>query len=52
MDKEALENWRRIRAHMESVGSTDNHFYKRAVKITEGMPDPFKDQWPPSNPMK
>nr|BAR34283.1 hypothetical protein [uncultured Mediterranean phage uvMED] len=42
MDEQTLENWRRIRAHLQKVGSTDNHFYRRAVAITDGKPDPFK----------
>lgn len=43
MDDQTLENWRRIRNHLLEVGCTDNHFYKRAVAITNGQPDPFKN---------
>ena len=32
MSKEELENWQRIKDHME-IGKTDNHFYLRAVAI-------------------
>ena len=27
MKKEELDNWQRIKDHMEEIGSTDNHFY-------------------------
>jgi hypothetical protein len=41
MDKNTLENWRKIRDHLERVGQTDNHYYKRAIAILGGKPDPF-----------
>ena len=44
MDKYARENWQKIKDHLESVGATDNHYYKRAVKITRGGRDPFDDR--------
>lgn len=41
MDRDTLENWRKIRDHFERIGSTDNHYYRRAVAILAGRPDPF-----------
>ena len=41
MDRDTLENWRKIRDHLERVGKTDNHYYRRAVAIINGRPDPF-----------
>ena len=29
MDRDTLENWRKIRDHMERVGQTNNHYYKQ-----------------------
>jgi hypothetical protein len=43
MDRDTLENWRKIRDHMERVGQTDNHYYKRALAILAGGRDPFDD---------
>ena len=44
MDKYARENWQKIKDHLESVGATNNHYYRRAVKITRGGQDPFDDR--------
>lgn len=41
MDQETRENWRRIRDHLEAAGKTDNHYYRRALAILAGRPDPF-----------
>jgi hypothetical protein len=41
MDRDTLENWRKIRDHLERVGQTENHYYRRALAILAGMPDPF-----------
>jgi len=41
MDPDTRENWRKIRDHLEAVGKTDNHYYRRAVAILQGGPDPF-----------
>lgn len=41
MDPDTLNNWRKIRDHMERVGKTDNHYYRRAIAILAGKPDPF-----------
>jgi len=41
MDRVTLENWRKIRDHLERVGQTENHYYRRALAILAGRPDPF-----------
>ena len=41
MDPDTRENWRKIRDHLEAVGKTDNHYYRRAVAILQGKSDPF-----------
>lgn len=41
MDRQTRENWRRIRDTLEAAGKTDNHYYRRALAILRGMPDPF-----------
>ena len=41
MDRETLENWRRIKDALEAAGKTDNHYYRRALAILAGRPDPF-----------
>ena len=41
MDKTERENWQRIKEVMEEKGTTDNMFYKRAVAICNGEPDPL-----------
>ena len=41
MDPDTLANWRKIRDHLERVGATDNHYYRRALAIINGRPDPF-----------
>ena len=42
MSKEELENWQKIKDHMESIGKTDNHYYKRACAILSGKEDPIE----------
>lgn len=41
MDKYEMDNWKRIKAHMEKIEATDNYFYKRAYAIVSGKPDPL-----------
>ncbi len=41
MDPQTRENWRKIKAALEAAGKTDNHYYRRAVVILQGRPDPF-----------
>lgn len=42
MDAQTRESWRRVKEHLERVGKTNNQYYKRAVAIVSGMPDPFE----------
>ena len=42
MDPEVLENWAKIKAHLEAVGKTDCAFYRRACRILSGHPDPLE----------
>lgn len=41
MDAQTRENWRRIKDVLEAAGKTDNHYYRRALAILAGRPDPF-----------
>jgi len=41
MDNETKENWIKIQSHLESVGQTDNMYYRRAVAINKGSDDPL-----------
>ena len=42
MDKTELENWERVKVALEAAGKTDCMYYKRAVAICDGKPDPLK----------
>ena len=42
MDKQELENWKRIKEALEQADKKDSFFYKRAVDILDGKPDPLK----------
>ena len=42
MDNKELENWQRVKNALEKAGKTDTFYYKRAVAILEGKPDPLK----------
>lgn len=41
MDSQTRDNWRRIKDALEAAGKTENHYYRRALAILAGMPDPF-----------
>ena len=41
MSKEELENWEKVKTALEDAGKTDCMFYKRAVAICDGKPDPM-----------
>ena len=41
MDKQEKDNWKKVKDKLEETGKTDNWFYKRAVAITAGQPDPL-----------
>ena len=42
MDEQELENWQRVKEALEAAGKTDSFYYKRAVAICDGKPDPLK----------
>ena len=42
MDKEELDNWQRIKDALEEADKTDTWYYKRAVAICSGKPDPLE----------
>ena len=42
MDNQELENWKRIKEALEKADKQDSFFYKRAVDILDGKPDPLK----------
>ena len=42
MDEQTLENWQKVKAALEAAGKTDSFFYKRAVAICNGEPDPLR----------
>lgn len=41
MDKQELENWKKVEKALEAAGKTDSMFYKRAKAIDEGKDDPL-----------
>jgi hypothetical protein len=41
LDDQTLANWRKIKETFEASGNTDNMFYKRALVILKGQPDPL-----------
>ena len=42
MSKEELKNWQKVKDTLKEADKTDSFFYKRAVVILEGKPDPLK----------
>ena len=42
MDKHELDNWKKVKEALEKADKTDCYFYKRAVAIIEGKPDPLQ----------
>lgn len=42
MNRRTLENWQRVKEALEKAGKTDCFYYKRAVAILCGKPDPLK----------
>ena len=41
-----LDNWVRIKRSLEQAGKTDTFFYRRAVAILRGRPDPLTNTSP------
>tara|TARA_R110002012_G_scaffold47101_1_gene123732 strand:- start:92 stop:220 length:129 start_codon:yes stop_codon:yes gene_type:complete len=42
MDKQEIENWKKVKEALEEADKTDCMFYKRAVAIVKGKPDPLE----------
>ena len=42
MDRRTVENWQKVKEALEKANKTDSLFYKRAVAIVAGKPDPLK----------
>ena len=42
MDEQELANWQRVKEALEKAGKTDSMYYKRALAIIEGRPDPLE----------
>ncbi len=40
MDPDTLDNWRKIKAHLEMKGAIKNDYYRRACAILRGQKDP------------
>lgn len=38
---QTLDNWVRIKRALEKAGKTDSFFYRRAITILRGRPDPL-----------
>ena len=41
MEQAELDNWKRVKEALEKANKKDSYFYKRAVAICEGRPDPL-----------
>ena len=42
MDKQEIENWKKVKEALEEADKTDSMFYKRAVAIIAGKKDPLE----------
>jgi hypothetical protein len=42
MSETERENWEKVKVALEEAGKTDCYFYKRAIAICKGEPDPLK----------
>ena len=40
MDPQTRDNWRKVKEALEKAGKTDNWYYRRAIAILAGKPDP------------
>jgi len=40
VDSRTRENWRKVKEALEKAGKTDTDYYRRAVVICAGDPDP------------
>lgn len=46
MDNTERDNWCKVKEALEEAGKTDSYFYKRAVAIANGLPDPLDNVAP------
>ena len=42
MKEHELNNWIKVKEALEKANKTDSFFYKRAIAIIAGKPDPLK----------
>ena len=42
MHPDEKANWKTVMEALEAAGKTDNYYYRRAVAITKGGPDPLE----------
>jgi len=42
MHPDEKANWKLVMEALEAAGKTDNYYYRRAVVITKGGPDPLE----------
>tara|TARA_R100001163_G_C4906922_1_gene92974 strand:- start:305 stop:433 length:129 start_codon:yes stop_codon:yes gene_type:complete len=42
VDKQTLDNWRKVKQALEAAGKTQSMFYQRALAILEGKKDPLE----------
>ena len=42
MDDQTRENWERVAEALRKAGKTDCEYYRRAVAILAGKPDPMR----------
>lgn len=41
MDKQTKENWEKVKEALEEADQIDSDFYRRAVALSLGLPDPL-----------
>jgi hypothetical protein len=44
VDQQTRDNWLKVKQALEVAGKTDNHYYRRAIAILAGQPDPLEKQ--------
>lgn len=49
MDQTSYDNWVKVKDALEQSGNVDNFYYKRAVQIVMGNPDPIDNLTKNSN---
>lgn len=41
MDQRTRDNWKRVKEALELAGKQDTYYYKRAIALLKGKPDPL-----------